>query len=223
MDDFTNRLSDYLDDELDPTGRRAVDAHLVDCADCRRVLAELQAVVERARALPPRVPATALWPGIAARVARVSPRRVSFTMPQLAAASVLLALMSAGLTFALMNRRQPASQAQSAAVRPAIVDRGGSDTQEPPPVSAAPVNLADMQYDAAVSDLERALAKGRSRLDPTTIAAVEQSLKTIDDAIAQARQALSEDPANSYLSGHLLETRRRKLDLLRRAAALTMN
>jgi len=29
------------------------------------------------------------------------------------------------------------------------------------------------------------------------------------------------DPANSYLNSHLVETRRRKLDLLRRATALT--
>ena len=43
----------------------------------------------------------------------------------------------------------------------------------------------------------------------------------IDQAIAQARQALDADPANSYLSSHLVEARRRKLDLLRRATALT--
>ena len=36
----------------------------------------------------------------------------------------------------------------------------------------------------------------------------------------KARQALEADPANEYLSSHLVEARRRKLDLLRRAAAL---
>ena len=83
------------------------------------------------------------------------------------------------------------------------------------------VSLADAQYDAAVADLERALAKGRGRLDKTTIAIVEENLTIIDRAIAQAREALAADPANSYLSGHLIEARRKKLDLLRRAAALT--
>jgi hypothetical protein len=52
------------------------------------------------------------------------------------------------------------------------------------------------------------------------VAAIEQSLQTIDQAIEQARQALAADPANTYLTGHLVETRRRKLELLRRAAAL---
>ena len=83
-----------------------------------------------------------------------------------------------------------------------------------------PIGLADAQYDAAVADLEQALAKGRGRLDKATIAIVEENLSIIDQAIAQARAALTSDPANSYLSGHLVEARRKKLDLLRRAAAL---
>ena len=37
----------------------------------------------------------------------------------------------------------------------------------------------------------------------------------------KAREALAGDPANTYLSSHLVEARRRKLDLLRRATALT--
>jgi hypothetical protein len=52
------------------------------------------------------------------------------------------------------------------------------------------------------------------------VSVVEQNLSTIDRAIAEARSALAADPSNSYLSGHLVETRRRKLDLLRRTAAL---
>ncbi len=81
------------------------------------------------------------------------------------------------------------------------------------------VGFADAQYDAAVADLENALKNGRGRLDKSTIAVVEHNLQIIDQAIDQARQALVADPANSYLSSHLVETRRRKLDLLRRAAA----
>ena len=82
------------------------------------------------------------------------------------------------------------------------------------------MGLADPQYDAAVADLEKALKDGRGRLDASTIAIVEHNLQIIDQAIAQAREALAGDPANSYLSGHLVEARRRKLDLLRRATAL---
>src|SRR5262249_5357007 len=98
------------------------------------------------------------------------------------------------------------------------VDR--ADAQPESAVHVDPVNLADDQYDAAVADLERALRQGRGRLDTATVRIVEQNLQVIDQAIDQARKALLADPANSYLSTHLVETRRRKLDLLRRAAAL---
>ena len=85
---------------------------------------------------------------------------------------------------------------------------------------AASVGMADVQYDAAVTDLEKALKLGRGRLDAATISVVEHNLQIIDQAISQAREALAADPANAYLSSHLVEARRRKLDLLRRAAAL---
>jgi hypothetical protein len=82
------------------------------------------------------------------------------------------------------------------------------------------VSMADAQYDAAVADLEGALKAGRGHLDTSTISVVEHNLQIIDQAINQAREALAADPANSYLSSHLVEARRRKLDLLRRATAL---
>ena len=83
------------------------------------------------------------------------------------------------------------------------------------------MGFADAQYDAAVADLQKALENGRGQLDASTIAVVEHNLQIIDQAINQAREALVADPANSYLSSHLVEARRRKLDLLRRATALT--
>ena len=47
---------------------------------------------------------------------------------------------------------------------------------------------------------------------------IERNLDAIDAAIAEARAALDRDPANTYLNSHLADARRRKLDLLRRAA-----
>jgi len=68
---------------------------------------------------------------------------------------------------------------------------------------------------------KRRCRSGGGRLDASTIAIVEHNLQIIDQAIGQAREALVGDPANSYLNSHLVEARRRKLDLLRRATALT--
>jgi anti-sigma factor RsiW len=225
-DQWTDQLSDYLDDELSPAERAAVDAHLAGCPECARTLASLRRIVAEASSLAPRPPENDLWPAIAART--VQQRRISFTVPQLAAAGLLLAALSGGAVVLLLGGTigrspfpadaaatatvpddpQPAAGSLSAAI--------GSDAG-----LATVVNVADAQYDEAVAELERALEEGRGKLDPTTISVVEQNLSIIDLAIAEARGALMADPSNGFLSGHLIEARRRKLDLLRRAAGLT--
>jgi anti-sigma factor RsiW len=231
---WTDQLSDYLDDELAPAERAAVANHLQECAACAAVLNDLKRVVSRAQGLDPRPPRADLWPAVAARIERTAqPRRFSFTLPQLAAAAVLLVAVSGGVVWQLVERSQRgASTSANAAVDGSAerVERGAPQVEREASIPAnAPVdglaerpavNFADAQYDAAVSDLEKALRAGRGRLDKATIDIVEHNLQIIDQAIAQAREALSADPANTYLSGHLAEARRRKLDLLRRAAAL---
>ena len=235
-EEWTAKLSDFLDDELTPEERYAVESHLQGCAACTAVLDELQQVVSRARLVTPRPPQADLWPGIAEKLeseaapAAIIPMRsraawrVTFTLPQLAAASVLIAVMSGGFVWSLRNRAETRSAQASRSSNPETPVAAIADSMEREASAeraVVPVGLADAQYDAAVTDLERALKDGRGKLDPTTITIVEHNLQTIDEAIRQAREALAADPANSYLSGHLVEARRRKLDLLRRAAALT--
>jgi hypothetical protein len=86
------------------------------------------------------------------------------------------------------------------------------------PVTVA--NFADAHYDEAIADLEQTLAAERTNLDPETVRVLEDNLRAIDRAIDQCRRALSEDPANVYLNGHLADARQRKLTLLRRANTL---
>ena len=230
-DEWTDRLSEYVDGDLTDEERAVLESHLADCPDCTATVAELTRVVDRAHAVGPRPPQTDLWPAISERIGaqssavriapfrRREPRRISLTISQLAAAAVVLVAISSALAWQLHSsttsaglQTRPNGSTASADLPPSM---------EAPAAHLEPVNLADAQYDAAVVDLERALAKGRGRLDKTTIAIVEENLTIIDRAIAQARDALAADPANSYLSGHLIEARRKKLDLLRRAAALT--
>jgi anti-sigma factor RsiW len=235
-DEWTDKLSDYLDDELQDSERAAVEAHLQGCPACSAVLNDLQRVIARAQAAADaaRPPHTNLWNGVAGRIDRIrQPRRVSFTVTQLAAAAVLLIGVSAGISWRLKTSISDGPEGPHYDRASASADRAAGSSADSPSGSSADlqlrpdgvsligVSLADDQYDAAVADLERALKQGRGKLDTATIAIVEQNLQTIDQAIAQAREALAADPANSYLTGHLVEARRRKLDLLRRATALT--
>jgi tetratricopeptide (TPR) repeat protein len=236
--EWTDQLSDYLDGELPADERDAVDDHLRRCASCAAVLNDLKRVVARAAAADARPPQADLWRGIAARLnergetPRVVPfaareaRRFAFTLPQLAAAAALLIAVSGGVAWqfaARMGGQVRDVRSADLQVRPdlpaaSVVGAEGTGAADFARVENA--SLADAQYDAAVADLEKALKAGRGSLDASTVAIVEHNLQIIDQAINQAREALAGDPANSYLSGHLVEARRRKLDLLRRATAL---
>ncbi|OLE60680.1 MAG: hypothetical protein AUG10_04635 [Gemmatimonadetes bacterium 13_1_20CM_2_70_10] len=213
-DNWTARLSEYLDETLPPAERHALAAHLSGCAECTATLAELRRVVAQAQALEDRPPRADLWPVIAKRigagqVVSLEPRRrrLLFTVPQLLAAGIALAVFSAGGAWLALHGRRPAG--------PVFV--AGT--------AAPPVWLSAMQpnYDRTVAELRGALDESRrsGRLDSTTVRVLERSLATIDTAIAQASRALALDPGNLYLNQHLAETMRRKLDLLRQASGIT--
>src|SRR5213594_2535117 len=80
QDNWTDRLSEYLDGTLAVGERAALEAHLGDCAACAATLEELRRVVARAR------------------------RSFAFTVPQLIAASVALIILSGGATWLLRSR-----------------------------------------------------------------------------------------------------------------------
>lgn len=70
-----SRLSQYIDDELTPRQRRAIDEHCRDCARCKRVIAGLQRTVSLYRqTVAPRMPARA-QARARARIARLLGRQ----------------------------------------------------------------------------------------------------------------------------------------------------
>jgi hypothetical protein len=217
-DQWTDRLSEYLDGDLTPEARAELDAHLRGCPECTATLIELKRVTVRARALTDRDPQNDLWPGIAESIGATPPsgvpairgrirRRWSFSMPELAAAGIALMVLSGGAAWWLHPGAAPLPVA----------------TVPTPVQPAAPINASTRAtggYDNAVRDLERVLAEGRGRLDTATVRVIERNLAAIDSAITQAQRAVAADSANVYLNSHLAETRRLKLELLRQAANL---
>ena len=216
-DIWTNRLSEYLDGELDATERAALEAHLATCGHCYATLAELRDVVAHAKTLVDREPAKDLWAGIHAGIVqqkdvrlddrrdRLVRRRFSLTVGQLLAASIALVLMSGtGMWLALRHDATP----------------------QPTPLAEAPVRTPVIQArwrvesDQAIAQLQDALELNESKLDTATVRIVRENLAVIDRAIAQAQHALRRDPGNTYLNLHLAKAMRQKIELLRRANAL---
>jgi len=219
-DQWTDRLSEYLDGNLPPAERAAVEAHLRECPACRSTITELRRVVGHAHALVDRPVEGDLWAGIATRIgaagapvvdlaARRARRGLSLSMPQLAAAAVLLLAVGAGTSALLLRPPGAAAPPAVAATAPAL--------------RVVPAGLplkAEQSYDTAVRDLEQALDAGRSRLSPKTVAVLERNLSRIDLAIEEARVALQADPANAYLNAHLASSMQQKLALLQQATTL---
>lgn len=269
-DRWTDRLSEYLDGELSPAEHRELEAHLAGCAECAGIVADLREVVSRASMLEDRAPETDLWAGIEKRIRAEPPeiqvvslfdarrpRRISFSIPQLLAAGIVLALASAGTVWLALSRGGVPGSAGSVAVAPVVVHprtsapapvrdtaalapeeaageeapaarfvsgpaspRGGGAPRARGGAETRLAGFAEPQYEAAVADLQRILDEGRGKLDPRTVKALEESLRTIDGAIADARRALAADPANADLSNYLAGTMQRKLELLRQASEI---
>ena len=115
--EWADRLSDYIDDELAPEERQAVEAHVASCIECARLLDDLRANVDRAKTLPSTMPDRDLWEGIEARITAPvlpAPRRFAFTVPQMPAASVLLALVSGWGEMRPVRPAAPVSQSAAA-------------------------------------------------------------------------------------------------------------
>jgi hypothetical protein len=221
-------LSAYLDDDLDPGGGAAVDAHLAACGPCRDVVADLRRLRTHAAswASGTVAPSPDLWAGVAARLeppvrgtgARVLPwhqRRWSLGVVELAVAATLVAAVTAGLLWRGAPGAAPAPEAGPAPVLAQVEPVGVPDG------AVTTVSFADAQFNAAVADLERVLQEQRDQLNPRTVQVLERNLQIIDDAIREARAALANDPANALLNAHLASARQRKLNLLRRAALIS--
>lgn len=235
MTDWTRDLSDYLDGELSSERVARLESEIATSAVLRATLEDLRAIRERAGSLEDRAPASDLWPGIRARLesearsARpdaeadgvlsldatrgrdTGSRRFSFSMPQLAAASIALLLLGSSAVWVATGGGSGRAGSEGARIGiPAVstVSDGGA------------LHLRTAPYEAAIRDLELRLEEGRSRLDTTTVRVVEESLAKIDSAIDEARTALAGDPGNVYLNKHLAASMERKLEILRRASSL---
>jgi hypothetical protein len=228
-DRWTQSLSAYLDEELELEQRVELEAHLRECGECAATLVGLRRVVERAWALPREsaAPIPDLWPGIESRLeppSRAVPirrigtwaeRRVSFSVPQLAAACLAAAIISGGAVWYARTSGQ--REAGELIPGPSSGGGGGIVASAPPSASGG---SSPGTASTAVEELRRALANGRDDLDPATVRTLEESLTIIDIAIQQAGRALEADPKNPYVRAHLDETMRRKVELLHRATML---
>ena len=219
------RLNDFLEGLLSREDEAVVQEHLAACHECKATMQSLHGLTEALAELPLEAePDRDFWPDIATRIeslpqgasdvevvpieAYLPPerRRRSFSLWQVAAASVAMAIISGASVWYIL---------------------GGGGLESGPTVADLPTSVRTVAFDAAVSDYEAAVADlealldaGREVLEPETVLVLEENLRIIGTAIDESRRALADDPASEFLGRILTSNMRRKLALLRQATAL---
>lgn len=208
-------LNDYADGRLAPAAEETVAQHIDECRECSRMLTRLRGILVSARTSADTVePPTETWNAIRAEIdlRKIVPipgaSRRSPGIPWLRIAAVIAIITaSSAATVAIMNSRSP----RNVAIVPVDTPAAG--------VVPASVRAIDEDYAETVRSLRAALDSSRTNLAPETMEVVERSLRIIDAAIAEAREALLLDPASVHLRGMLSKNYQQKVDLLRRASA----
>lgn len=202
-------LHDLADGLLPSPESAALRTHLARCARCEAMHARILALRTHVRALPRELtPPADVWSGLQARLgdaivpAERAPRERWWRRPSLlAAAALLVMVLSSAATVLVMRARDTSPVA----------------TVTPTPTLLHPAEAGNL---AAIELLSRELDRRRDELSPETIAAVERSLDIVDQALAEARDALARDPRNATLSELVATAYRQKLTVLRRATEL---
>ena len=215
-------LDDYVTGDLTEEARPPVEDHVASCALCADEVESLKRILTRAAELPKSIdPPADAWSNIRSAISRdesamkgdSSPTRSGIWRRRyvLAAAGVLIAVLSSAGTSLYMNRHSRVSD----------VDAAANSSAEAMPATLAAFTIEENNYLRTASMLQDLLDQQEASLAPETVAQLKASLRTIDEAILEARTALARDPANKLLVQMLSASYRQKVDLLRRTTELT--
>ncbi|HYN80046.1 MAG TPA: hypothetical protein VES88_00975 [Gemmatimonadaceae bacterium] len=135
----------------------------------------------------------------------------------LAAAAVVLVASSSAVTAIAIGRRASDGSGVDTANRSRMA---AIATDSNGPASLAQFTVVESDYLRAVNDLSATLESEQGSLSPETIAKLRESIKVIDTAILEARNALAADPANRTLIQMLANSYEQKVDLLKRTTEM---
>jgi hypothetical protein len=207
------QLSAWIDGELGPEGWERVHEHLAACAGCRGLADDLAALRDAAQRLGPTAPPDHIWLEVAGQVQMDTGRRAAAprrsrsggTFQWLGLAAALL-LVTLGMW--LVGR--PVPDATSTEVREVT----------PADVVAAELDLAVQHYERAIATLESMATTGELPVEPGITVTLRENLGVVDQAIAESRQALAENPQSQEARDSLFDALRQKVGLLQATVQL---
>ena len=143
-----------------------------------------------------------------------SRERAFWQRPAFLAAAALLLVAGASMMTALVVGRR-------------IIERTASPVASVSQSPSTPVVTTvgdfaarEKEYINTADKLTALIESGKTELSPETIAKLRESVRVIDGAILEARQALAADPANKTLIDMLSKSYNQKVDLLQRTTEM---
>jgi hypothetical protein len=215
-------LDDYVSGDLTEDACGPVTDHIAACEICRAEVESLRRIMARAAELPKSIePPSEAWLSVRAAIDRDKEALVENGRPvaafarrpwAIAAGIVMVAVLSSAGTALFLGTRGDNRESRLAA---------STEAPAATPATLAAFTIEENTYLRNVAVLQDILDDQEASLAPETVAQLKASLRTIDEAILEARNALARDPANKTLIEMLSGTYRQKVDLLRRTTEMT--
>jgi Putative zinc-finger len=209
-------LSDYIDKWMSESEAREIESHLVTCPNCQTVRLELNEIRTAARELPLHTPSRALWVRIAAEIEpempdnpapieqaelnwweRLKSRRFTFTLPQLAGVSALVAAL---VIIVMFGTTTPT--------------RSNFDLNRGPRALQTALLPDEDRIRADLAQRLSAINSRKENWDPEFRADFERHLNKIDDSLRSSRQILQINPDDGVQQQMVLTLYHEKRQLL---------
>jgi hypothetical protein len=217
--DVQTQLSLIVDGLRPESDQEAVRLHLESCAACRSVLQDLERLRRASARLGPITPPDHVWLEVAGRVRMEPGPAAAHRPPSSRAAMTQWIGLAAALVLITLG---------------AYLFTPGAGTPSPAPASTAgnvpatgtveavaeELSLAMLHYERAIAELETLAKSDAGALDPAVATTLQQNIQTIDQAIAESRGALTEDPGSEPARESLFEALRRKVVVLQATVTL---
>ncbi len=200
------KISDYVDNELNSTEKQLVEKHLESCPECQKLHEDFKKIKTGAQGLMEFAPSGQTWFKIATGIKekqkealRPSPirqRRFVFSpssMGWVVSAALLLIIVVGALT---------------------IVPKLSTPVANSEQYVISKLEEAELYYQKAIDALWEAVSVREENIDPQLYVVFQENLDIIDDSITACKEAILSRPNNLDSRNFLLAAYREKRDLL---------
>ncbi len=197
----------YRQHELGELTADAFAQHARECADCQKLCAQDQQLMQTARALATSSASPFLWAKIAntlrAEQQRETRLQTRFAKAQKFVAYALAASLLLGLSVSALFMRSNDDAVGKGVLAAAALQQ---------------VVQKEREYESAIAALERATTPQLAQLPRDLMLLYRDRLATIDTQIARCREALAENPGNGHLRRYMLMALQDKKETLQELA-----